>query len=394
MDTSTPNIWQLQARRDVSGLIDALAHTDEGVRKRAATALRTLDAAEALPALEAALAVEEGWQAQASISAAIQYLRREDRLEDLIAQENVEELIAALHSPDEAEVILAARALGRFGDMRASEALITLFRRPDISDDVRYVAAQALIALKSPPTVVSLIAGLRRSEWQVRRNSAAILGQLGATWAAPALADALRDEHPLVQQTAEAALRRFNTPAARGYLNEWHVQQRALRARQQVAPQPPPPAAPAIGSAPPAEAPSIVGESPEVVADVPDRVRAPDNTDVSRNDADISSDVGTSSDVGAPNGADASDSAPAPIPETPASVKERPVAEAPALGDMVASNEAVASDKADALAAEVGSTQPSRPTALLRPDAAAPDDASPLPTVEEPDTAAQQTGDQ
>ncbi len=214
MNTETPNIWQLQARRDIDGLIEALTHPDADIRRRAATALRILDAAKALPALQAALAVEDDWPAQNSIIEALKYLTRDDRLQELIEARNISELLVMLYSPRLEDVLGAAEALGRLGDRSTVEALMAIFRDPAMPDDGKYAAAKALIKLKSAPAAVALLAALHRDEWQVRRNAAAVLGQLGATWATRGLIEALEDAHPQVRRTALAALRRFGTPTA------------------------------------------------------------------------------------------------------------------------------------------------------------------------------------
>ncbi len=214
MSSLTPNIWQMQSRRDIEGLTEALTNADPDVRKRAATALRTLDAAEAVPALEAALAVEDDWQAQEHIVAAIQYLSRESRLSMMIRTRDVAGLTSLLYSPQVEEVISAAEALGELGDRAAVEALVAVFHNQHNPDMVRLAAAEALIKLQCAPGVVTLLAALRRDDWQVRRNAAAILGQLQATWATPALVVALHDENAIVRRTALAALRRIGTPEA------------------------------------------------------------------------------------------------------------------------------------------------------------------------------------
>ncbi len=214
MDTNIPNIWQLQARKDSSGLIEALTHHEADIRRRAATALRTLDAIGAVPALEAALVVEDDWQAQATLTEAIKHLMREDHLQELIDTRNIDGLLNMLYSPRLEDVLGAAEALGELGDRTTVETLVTIFRDPAMPDDGKYAAARALIKLKSPPAVVALLAGLSRDEWQVRRNSAAVLGQLGATWATRGLIDAVDDENPVVRRTVLAALHRIGTPTA------------------------------------------------------------------------------------------------------------------------------------------------------------------------------------
>jgi len=71
-----------------------------------------------------------------------------------------------------------------------------------------------LLKLESAPVEVALLGALRSSEWQVRRNSAAILGQLRAGWAVEPLAKAMFDGNEIVRKTAYAALKRINTPQA------------------------------------------------------------------------------------------------------------------------------------------------------------------------------------
>ena len=214
MTTLTPNIWQLQSRRDIPGLIEALSHEDPDVRRRAAAALRTLDAAEAVPALNEALAAEKDWLVQASITAAIQHLTRSSHLQELIAQKNIPGLINLLYSTNSEDIIGAAEALGDLGDRLAVEALVIVFRNPLMPDAVRFAAAEALIKLKSAPAIVTLLAALRRENWQVRRNAAMVLGQLRASWATPALIDVLRDDNLVVRREALVALRQIGTPAA------------------------------------------------------------------------------------------------------------------------------------------------------------------------------------
>lgn len=216
MSTLTPNIWQMQAQQDIEGLVEALTSTDPGIRKRAATALRILDATEAVPALEAALAVEDDWQAQASLQTALQNLTRDSGLEELIAAQDTDGLVQLIYNTNNLEDILgAATALGDLGDQTTVEHLVALFRNDEMPDDVRLAAAESLIKLKSAPGVVTLLAALRRNEWQVRRNAAAILGQLRASWATRPLITALEDENAIVQRTALAALKRMENPLAR-----------------------------------------------------------------------------------------------------------------------------------------------------------------------------------
>jgi hypothetical protein len=101
------------------------------------------------------------------------------------------------------------------GDKLAVEPLVLLFNDARMSIQVRLAVAEALLKLESAPVEVALLANLRHSDWRIRRNGAAILGQLKATWAIQPLARALRDSNKHVRRTARAALKHIGTPEAR-----------------------------------------------------------------------------------------------------------------------------------------------------------------------------------
>ena len=211
---SRPNIWQLQSRGDTRQLIHALRYPDPEVRGRAAVALRTLDATQAIPALKEALRNETDDQVGRHLAAALRVLDHRTDVEGLIRDQNVDGLIETLKSQRPDMVIAAARALGASGNRTAVEPLVILFHGSSAPPAVRLAAAEALLELKSAPAVVTLLGALRRDSWQVRRNAAAVLGQIQATWAVTPLADALDDAHPVVRRTAAAALQRIGTSEA------------------------------------------------------------------------------------------------------------------------------------------------------------------------------------
>jgi HEAT repeat protein len=237
---SRPNIWQLQSRGDARQLIHALRYPDPEVRGRAAVALRTLDATQAIPALKEALRNETDEQVGRHLAAALRVLDHRTDVEGLIRDQNVDGLIEALKSQRPDMVIAAARALGASGNRTAVEPLVILFHGSSAPPAVRLAAAEALLELKSAPAVVTLLGALRRDSWQVRRNAAAVLGQIQATWAVTPLADALDDAHPVVRRTAAAALQRIGTSEAIA----------VLRARFAPQPAPPPPSEPAVEQEP------------------------------------------------------------------------------------------------------------------------------------------------
>ncbi len=229
---AAPNIWLLQTKRDVDGLIAALRYTDPSVRRGAVAALRALSAWQAVPALQAQLVIENDWQVHAAISAALQYLDHDLHVELMVKNRDVRGLTKMLNSVRHEDVITACEALGELGDRHAAEPLIMVFRNLAQPAKVRLAAAEALIKLESAPAVVTLLAALRRNDWQVRRNAAAVLGQLKAVWATEPLINALKDPSPIVAKTAAAALKYIGTPEA------------VLAAKQFEAAQPPPEPAP------------------------------------------------------------------------------------------------------------------------------------------------------
>jgi HEAT repeat protein len=212
--TTRPNIWQLQSRRDIQALTKALQYPDPEVRKRAAGALRALDAVQAVPALKTALRSETDLQVRTNLVTALHILDHRTDVNRLIKGKDVKGLMAALKSRHPENTIAAARALGELGDRIAVEPLVILFQNTSRPPRVRLAAAEALLQLKSAPAVVTLLGALRRDSWQVRRNAAAVLGQIQASWAVEPLIEALDDPHPIVRRTAAAALRRVGTAEA------------------------------------------------------------------------------------------------------------------------------------------------------------------------------------
>lgn len=214
VEASRPNVWQLQARHDVQGLIAALQFPDPQVRKRAAIALRMLDANLAVPALKQALQNETDESARKSLFAALYILDHQTDVQSLIKSKDVNGLLEALRSRHPENVVAAAHALGALGDRTAVEPLIILFHNSSSPPKVRLATAEALLQLKSAPAVVTLLGALRRDSWEVRRNAAAVLGQIQAAWAVEPLTTALDDPNPVVRRTAAAALRRIGTADA------------------------------------------------------------------------------------------------------------------------------------------------------------------------------------
>ena len=232
MTDLVPNIWQLQAKSDIPGLLAALEYPDPAIRRRAAAALRTLSAVSALEGLEKRMAVEDDPSVRATIAAALEYLLVE---QGPVRLSETRRLVEQLRSDDLNNAIKAAQELAVLKDKTAVEALVMIFHDSRQSSKLRLAAAEALVALESAPALVTLLVALSSPEWAIRRNAAAVLGQLRADWAVQPLIDRLQDSNDVVRRTCRAALKRIGTPealaAARG------------DTRPLQAPMPPPPPA-------------------------------------------------------------------------------------------------------------------------------------------------------
>ena len=221
MSDPKADIWRLQAQFDIQGLISALKLEDAGMRKRAAAALRAIGAKEAVPSLRVALINEQNPEVRSIIAAALETLS--DVKEDVLTADvetsemlaRVNSLIVMLDSEDPDKVIDAAQQLGEIGDKIAVEPLVMVFNNMKVSIQVRLAVAEALLKLEGAPVEVALLAALRHNDWHIRRNGAAILGQLKASWAVEPLSRALSDPHTAVRKTARAALQHIATPEAR-----------------------------------------------------------------------------------------------------------------------------------------------------------------------------------
>lgn len=218
MADSNFDIWRLQAQADIRGLLEAVKDGTPDIRKRAATALRALGATSAIPALQSILVSEKDAELRNVLIATLDYLFQQevDEDEDVRSdqQSRVVHLIAQLNNNNPEHVIRAAQNLADLQEKLAAEALVVVFHNRQLRADVRLAAAEALIKLESAPVEVTLLAVLRNPDWRMRRNAAAVLGQLHADWAVSPLIAALRDNQEIVRRTAYAALKRIGTPEA------------------------------------------------------------------------------------------------------------------------------------------------------------------------------------
>jgi HEAT repeat protein len=258
-----PNIWRLQAQADIRGLMEAIKHTNPDVRKRAAAALRALGASSAIPGLQAALVKEHEPAVRATMIAALDSLFQQEVEDDSDSPEDqynqVVRLIAQLNSINPERVIRAAQQLGELKEKIAAEALIMVFHNQEFPARVRLAAAEALLVMESAPVEVALLGAVRNADWRVRRNAAAVLGQLNADWAVEPLAVILRDENELVRRTAQAALQRIGTQEALLAL--------AVNAAKTNPEPEPPPVVPVVEVTPPSSSSDPTVPAAEAVID-------------------------------------------------------------------------------------------------------------------------------
>lgn len=212
----TPNIWQLQSRGDIQGILEVLRTSrSPNTRQRAVSALRALDAKSAIPHLQLIYKQEFNSELREAIAQTLQYLQRDDSSSPKPGTEQKTQLLQALRSGDNDKMISAIQALSELNDPTVVEDIVVVFQNNFYSPKVRLAAAEALLKLKSALASISLLGALRKDNWQVRRNSAAVLGQLKADWCVDPLIEVMQqDPHPIVRKTAAAALYRIKTPPA------------------------------------------------------------------------------------------------------------------------------------------------------------------------------------
>ncbi len=204
----------MRAARDWRGLVEALRDEDPDIRALAAFALGVLGEPRTIPPLEQSLLREDNENAQTHMHAALTHLRKLARHQGTPATDSVNHLIEKLKSGGTSEIVAAANSLSRLKDKSAVVPLFILFRDTTADHRARFAAAEALMALDSAPAIVTLLGALRSSDWQVRRNAAAMFGMVRAEWAVIPLMAALDDPNEAVQRTAETALEAINSPEA------------------------------------------------------------------------------------------------------------------------------------------------------------------------------------
>jgi HEAT repeat protein len=96
--------------------------------------------------------------------------------------------------------------LGKNADDEIEAALISILKRKDPDEDAKLVRSSAVGALgcrRTEPALVAVTDALHDADWDVRMAAVRALGRIGGDRAADALAEALKDAHPISLRAAE-----------------------------------------------------------------------------------------------------------------------------------------------------------------------------------------------
>jgi HEAT repeat protein len=250
-----PNIPQLEAKRDVQGLIKALAYKDVAIRIAAANVLAPLRdplAVEPLVLLlkdgnagvrrasVEALAARGGARVVEPLLSALQDSDSEVRthatkavyrrlmtdpdgetrrttaaaLGRIRAVDAVEPLVKAIMDADEGVRVAAIRALQAIGEVQAVVPLIIVLAHEQVRQKttgrsslaVERAASQALDVLCGPRALGQLQTALAHDEADVRETAVKRLAKIAAPEVAESLYAALNDKDPVIRRTAARGL--------------------------------------------------------------------------------------------------------------------------------------------------------------------------------------------
>ncbi|MBI1282452.1 MAG: hypothetical protein GC179_30275 [Anaerolineaceae bacterium] len=215
-------VWRLQAESDIKGLVAALQDPNPQKRRAAATALRALGSTTAIPGVQDALMQEGDPELREILVMTLEFLFAQNnggQTAQTTDNRNIVRLIARLSGNHTEQAVRAAQELGDSREKLTIEALLLTFNNRKLAARVRLAVAEALLKLQSATSEISLLAALRSERWMIRRNAAAVLGQIEADWAVEPLLKALHDPIEAVRRVSRAALERIGTPEALAAIN-------------------------------------------------------------------------------------------------------------------------------------------------------------------------------
>ena len=144
---------------------------------------------------------------------------RRPNVQQLKSAADVDGLIEALGYRDDHNVRLAAAsALGRIGDPRAVDPLISAL---DDRPRVREVIITTLGEIGDPRAVESLIVALEDADWNIRSTIAKALGKVGDTRTSKSLVNLLRDKNEMVRWSASQALETITGKSCGEDIAQW-----------------------------------------------------------------------------------------------------------------------------------------------------------------------------
>lgn len=123
--------------------------------------------------------------------------------------EELRELIRDGRVPVNAKVQLID-AVGRLGDLGATEELIELYDHPSLR--IRIATLQAMARLNDPRALMQILLAMTDTAWEVRAQAAICAGKLGASEAVPILQHLLTDSQWWVRYHAAEALAAIGGP--------------------------------------------------------------------------------------------------------------------------------------------------------------------------------------
>jgi len=204
----------------IARLIDALKEQDPEIRYWAADALGKIGASAAIPPL--IIALKDPLDAvRMSACVALGDLKAREAIPDLlnlVSGKTPSGKGYRLFIPEDVGAVqwMAARALGRIGDLRAVEPLAQAMGKA--GGDLGVYVAEALGELGDRRAVPALIGAARRREEPALRAVAEALGRLGDPQAVPVLLELLRGGKEDVRYAAATALGRLRDARATAQL--------------------------------------------------------------------------------------------------------------------------------------------------------------------------------
>jgi HEAT repeat protein len=128
----------------------------------------------------------------------------------------------ALECLEHPDASVRREAVGVLAYLKNDDVLIALMNaaKKDQDENVRRVAMGSLIFSKSDKAAETLIQGLKDDNWQVREESAFVIGKVGQASALDALIDAMNDDYWQVRVKAAGSLGKLKDPGAVAVLGQ------------------------------------------------------------------------------------------------------------------------------------------------------------------------------